>query len=163
MTQITEDTQAENETENTAPDARIELMRLYVKDVSMQIPAGAKAFQLEWQPELNFEINTQAKALAEPHHYEVALRLKCTNTCKDQVAFTVEIIQAGLFKIENLQGQPLQHAMATFCPNLLYPFVREAVGDMVVRAGFPQLNLAAVNFEALYQQTLAEQQGSTIQ
>jgi preprotein translocase subunit SecB len=149
--------------ENKAPDARIELLKLYVKDISMQIPEGAKAFQLEWQPELNFEINTQAKSLAEANHYEVTLRIKCTNTCKGTVAFNIEMVQAGLFKIENLQDQPLQHAMATFCPNLLYPFVREAVGDMVTRAGFPQLNLAAVNFDALYQQSLAEQNSATIQ
>ena len=159
MTDKIENTQTENQT----PDARIELIKLYVKDISMQIPEGAKAFQLEWQPELNFEINTQGKSLAEAHHYEVALHLKCTNTCKGKVAFTVEIVQAGLFKIENLQDQALQHAMATFCPNLLYPFVREAVGDMVTRAGFPQLNLAAVNFEALYQQSQAEKEGTIIQ
>ena len=151
------------ETENTTPDARIELVKLYVKDLSLQIPEGAKAFQLEWQPELNFETNTQSKSLAEPHHYEVSLHLKCTNSCKGTIAFTVDMIQAGLFKIENLQDQPLEHAMATFCPNLLYPFVREAVGDMVTRAGFPQLNLSAVNFEALYQQSIAEKEGATIQ
>ena len=150
-------------TENTPPDARIELLKLYVKDLSLQIPEGAKAFQLEWQPELNFEINTQSKPLAEPHHYEVSLHLKCTNSCKGTVAFTVDMIQSGLFKIENLQDQALEHAMATFCPNLLYPFVRETVGDMVTRAGFPQLNLSAVNFEALYQQSIAEKENATIQ
>ena len=158
-----ETTNENNDEENQAPDARIELLKLYVKDISMQIPEGAKAFQLEWQPELNFEISTQGKSLTEPHHYEVAVSLKCTNTCKGTVAFTVEMIQAGLFKIENLQDQALQHAMATFCPNLLYPFVRETVGDMVSRAGFPQLNLAAVNFEALYQQSLAEKENTIIQ
>ncbi len=152
-----------DQTETPATDARIELLKLYVKDISMQIPEGAKAFQLEWQPELNFEINTQAKALAETNHYEVALRLNCKNTCKGTVAFSIEVVQAGLFKIENLTGQPLEHAMATFCPNLLYPFVREAVGDLVMRAGFPQLNLAAFNFEAMYQQSLAQKEGATIQ
>ena len=148
-----------DQAENTTPDARIELIKLYAKDISLQIPEGAKAFQLEWQPELNFEISTQTKALAEAHHYEVSLHLKCTNTCKGTVAFKVELVQAGLFKIENLKDQALQHAMATFCPNLIYPFVRETVGDLVTRAGFPQLNLAAFNFEAMYQQSLADKLG----
>lgn len=133
-------------------DPRVELLRLYVKDLSLQIPEGAKAFQLEWKPELNFEINTQTKNLTEKDHYEVSVRLKCTNKCNDTVAFVVEVVQAGLFKIENLKDEPLKQAFGVACPTILYPFVREAIGDIVLRAGFPQLNLSAMNFEAMMQQ-----------
>lgn len=144
----------------TGGEPRIELLRLYAKDISLQIPDGAKAFQLEWKPELNFEINTQAKSLNEPNHYEVAIRLKCTNTCSGKVAFNVEVVQAGLFRIENLDENSQKQAFGVVCPNILYPFVREAVGDLVLRAGFPQLNLSAVNFEAMAQ---GATQGQTVQ
>lgn len=129
--------------------ARIDLLRLYVKDLSLQVPQGAKAFQLEWKPELNFVINTQAKALAEPNHYEVNIHLKCTNTCSGTVAFVADVVQAGLFKIENMDEKMLKQAFSVVCPNILYPFVREAIGDLVLCAGFPQLNLSSVNFETI--------------
>src|ERR1700677_868087 len=124
-------------------EPRVELVRMYVKDVSLQIPEGAKAFQLEWKPELNFEISTQAKNLKETNHYEVTIHLKCTNTCSGAVAFVVDLVHAGLFNIENLDEPAKQNALTTICPTILYPFVRETVGDLVLRAGFPQLNLSA--------------------
>lgn len=136
-------------------DPRVELVRLYVKDLSLQIPEGAKAFQLEWKPELNFEINTQSKPLSEKDHYEVSIRLKVTNKCSDKVAFVAEVDQAGLFKIENLDEANLKQAFAVACPTIIYPFVRETIGDLVLRAGFPQLNLSAMNFEAMNQQVAA--------
>jgi preprotein translocase subunit SecB len=137
-------------------EPRIDLVKLYTKDLSLQLPAGTAAFRLEWQPELNFEIRTETKKLKEKDHFEVSIHLKCTNKCKDKIAFVVEVVQAGLFRLEAIQEDLLEHTLATFCPNILYPFVRETVADLVVRAGFPQLNLAAVNFEQLYQQAKAE-------
>jgi preprotein translocase subunit SecB len=136
-------------------EPRVELSKLYVKDISLQIPQGSKAFRLEWQPEINFEVQTTATPLQEADHFEVAVRIKCTNTCKGEVAFVAEVLQAGLFNVTGLEKEVLARTLATFCPNLLYPFVREAVGDLVVRAGFPQLNLSAVNFEQMYEQSLA--------
>ena len=134
----------------------VELIKMYVKDISMQVPQGPAAFQLEWKPELQFEIHTSAKSVKEAHHFEVFVHLKCTNRCAGQVAFTIEVAQAGLFKIDGLDEEALKHTLGTFCPNMLYPFVRETVGDLVMRSGFPQLNLAAVNFEQIYQKSLEE-------
>lgn len=140
----------------TAKEPRIDLVKLYIKDLSLQLPEGSAAFRLEWQPELNFEISTQAKQMKEKDHFEVSVHLKCTNQCKEKTAFIVEVIQAGLFRLEEIKADILEQTLATFCPNILYPFVRETVADLVVRAGFPQLNLAAVNFEQLYQQSKVE-------
>lgn len=141
---------------NTVEEAQVELVKMYAKDISLHLPEGLAAFHLEWKPQLQFEIQTTAKPLKELGHFEVIIHFKCTNTCSEKVAFTVDVIQAGLFKIKGLHEDALKHALATFCPNLLYPFVRETVGDLVTRAGFPQLNLAAVNFEQMYQQSLVE-------
>jgi preprotein translocase subunit SecB len=141
------------ETKNEAPGgAQVQLMKIYVKDASLQIPLGVKAFRLEWTPELNVEINTQSKPLAEQNIHEAALKIKCTVKCKNEVAFIAEVDQAGLFMVNGLDEASLRHALGAFCPNILYPFLREAIGDMVLRAGFPQLNLAPINFDVLYQQ-----------
>ena len=75
---------------NASGEPRVELMRLYVKDLSLQIPEGSRAFQLEWKPELNFEINTQAKGLNE-NNFEVSIRLKCTNTCSGKAVLSAII------------------------------------------------------------------------
>lgn len=144
-------------------NAQVQLMKIYVKDASMQIPLGVKAFRLEWSPELNVEVNTQSKPLAEKDLHEVALKIKCIVKCKNDIAFTTEVDQAGLFMISGLDEPALRHALGAFCPNILYPFLREAIGDMVLRAGFPQLNLAPINFDVLYQQQMAQQQSKIIQ
>jgi preprotein translocase subunit SecB len=137
-------------------NAQVQLMKLYVKDASLQIPEGTKAFRFDWSPELNVEINTQTKPLAEKNLHEVALKVKCTVKCKEGVAFITEVDQAGLFMVSGLDETQLRHALGAFCPNILYPFLREAVGDMVLRSGFPQLNLAPINFDALYQQQIQQ-------
>lgn len=153
---------ADTNTDNTQ-GAQVQLMKIYVKDASLQIPSGVKAFQLEWNPELNVEINTQSKPLAEQNIHEVALKIKCTVKCKNEVAFVTEVDQAGLFMVNGLDESALRHALGAFCPNILYPFLREAIGDMVLRAGFPQLNLAPINFDVLYQQQMAQQSQNPIQ
>ena len=83
-------------TTGTPEGAQVQLMKLYVKDASLQIPEGAKAFRFDWSPELNVEINTQSKPLAEKNLYEVALKVKCTIKCKENIAFITEVDQAGL-------------------------------------------------------------------
>ncbi len=152
-----------NQAETAAEQAQVQLMKIYVKDASLQVPLSIKAFRLEWLPELNVEINTQSRPLAEKNLHEVALKIKCTVKCKDEIAFIAEVDQAGLFMLSGLEPEPLRHALGAFCPNILYPFLREAIGDMVLRAGFPQLNLAPINFDVLYQQQMAQQQSQIIQ
>lgn len=150
-------TSSSDNNQDTSNGVQVQLMKIYVKDASLQIPTGVKAFQLEWIPDLNVEINTQSKPLTEKDLHEVALKIKCTVKCKEQVAFIVEADQAGLFMVSGLDEASLRHALGAFCPNILYPFLREAIGDMVLRAGFPQLNLAPINFDMLFQQQMAQQ------
>lgn len=149
--------------EAETPQAQVQLLKMYVKDTSLEIPEGVKAFRLEWTPELNMEINTQSKALTEANVHEVSIKIKCTVKCSGTVAFITEVEQAGLFMVTGLQDDALKQALGAFCPNILYPFLRETVGDIVTRAGFPQLILAAINFDALYQQQLAQQKPQIIQ
>lgn len=144
------------QTENTEP--QIQIHKIYVKDMSLQIPEGSNTFRAEWKPELNVEIDHQSKALAEADTYEVTLRVKCLVNNQDKLAFEVEVFQAGIFTATDFENDTLEHALGSFCPNMLYPYLREAVSDAVMKAGFPQLSLAPINFDMLYEQQKAQGQ-----
>ena len=143
---------------NQEANPQVQMLKMYLKDASMQIPAGIKIFQAEWNPEVNMEMNTQSKPLSEANTHEVSIKMKCTVKCKEEVAFIVEVDQAGVFVFNGLDESASHHALGAFCPGLLYPFVREAIGDLVLRAGFPQLNLAPINFDMVYQQQVQNNQ-----
>ncbi len=150
---------------NTAPtqtesnEPQFQIHKIYIKDVSFQIPDGAKAFQTEWTPELNIEIHTEAKPLEETNTHEVILSIKCTVNTKDKPAFVTEVQQAGIFEISNVSDEQLRQALGAYCPNVLYPYLRETISDVVTRGGFPQLSLAPINFDMLYEQQMQQQTG----
>ncbi len=145
-------------TTEQATEQQFAIQRIYIKDVSFESPAAPKVFQTaEWKPELHLDINTNSNKVDDDNH-EVVLTLTVTVKSGDTAAFLVEIKQAGIFTLSNFDPQQLHHTLGSFCPSVLYPYAREAVGDMVSRGGFPQLILAPVNFEALYAQQLQEQQ-----
>ncbi len=137
-----------------------QIQKIYIKDMSFEIPHGAKAFQSEWQPELDVDIQTQTNKLENDTH-EVILTVKCTVKCSDQTAFIAEVEQAGVFTVTGLNEEQLGHALGAYAPNILYPYLREAISDMVMKGGFPQLSLAPVNFDMLYEQQKAEVTGTT--
>lgn len=148
--------------EAKANQPQFALQRVYVKDASLETPAGAKAFTQPWQPEINLEMNTRTHALDDKHH-EVVLTLTVTAKNAGDTAFLVEVQQAAIFLIAGIEGAELHHTLGVFCPNLLFPYAREAVDNLVTKASFPPLMLAPVNFEALYAQQMqqrAEQQAS---
>ncbi len=146
---------------DTANEPQIQIHKIYIKDMSLQIPEGSSTFRAEWQPELNVEIDHEAKALAEADTYEVTLRVKCIVNNQQKLAFEVEVFQAGIFGATQFDEAELQHALGSFCPNMLYPYLREAVSDIVMKAGFPQLSLAPINFDMLYEQRQAEAAAET--
>ncbi|MDA7742144.1 protein-export chaperone SecB [Francisellaceae bacterium] len=135
-----------------AEEAQFQIHKIYIKDISFEIPEGAEAFKTEWKPELNIKLNAKHTKLSEKDSYEVILTVNCSVVCDKKESFKSEVQQAGIFTIANLEGEQLDHALKAFCPNILYPYAREAVSDMVAKGGFPQLCLAPVNFDMLYQQ-----------
>ncbi len=132
------------------------IQRIYVKDVSFETPHAPEIFRVEWKPEVNVDLQTRANQLEESIH-EIALHITVTVKVGDKVAFLVEVNQAGIFTLKGLQPDQLSHALGSVCPNILYPYAREAISDIVIRGGFPQLLLAPVNFDALYIQHLEQQ------
>jgi len=124
------------------------IQRLYIKDLSLESPNAPQVFLDTWEPELNLDLETKANVLGEDSH-EVVLTVTVSVKIKDKTAFLVEVKQAGIFTIKGFPEDQIRSMLGSFCPNILYPYAREVVTDAVIKAGFPQLYLTPVNFDAL--------------
>ena len=125
--------------------------KIYVKDLSVEVPNAPAIFLERDAPLMEMQINTQS-AQVDEGIYQSIITLTITAKIKDKTAFVVELQQGGIFRIQNLPPEALEPALAIGCPNILYPYARESVSDAVLKAGFPPLMLQPVNFEALYMQ-----------
>jgi preprotein translocase subunit SecB len=133
------------------------IQRIYTKDVSFETPNAPQIFTAEWKPSINVQLNTSVQDLGE-NHYELVLNVTVTAKQGDKTGFLAEVQQAGIFLIAGLPDEEMGPMLGIFCPNILFPYARETVSDLVNRGSFPQLNLAPVNFEALYAQQMQQQQ-----
>ncbi|MCI3947837.1 protein-export chaperone SecB [Pseudomonas syringae] len=143
--------------ENEENGPQFSLQRIYVRDLSFEAPKSPAIFRQEWTPTVSLDLNTRQKQL-EGDFYEVVLTLSVTVNNGDEVAFIVEVQQAGIFLIKGLDDGAMSHTLGAFCPNILFPYAREAIDNLVVRGSFPALMLAPVNFDALYAQELQRMQ-----
>lgn len=125
--------------------------KIYVKDLSVEVPNAPAIFLEREQPQMEMQINTQSAAV-ENSIYQTILTITISAKIKEKTAFMVELQQAGIFRIENLPPEAMEPALSIGCPNILFPYAREAVSDAVLKAGFPPLMLQPVNFEVLYMQ-----------
>jgi len=139
---------------NTTP--QFEIQRIFIKDISYEAPNTPHTFVEEWKPEVQLNLETKSNRIQDNIH-EVVLSVTATVTSNKKSAFLIEVHQAGIFLISSLPNEQLRQMLGSFCPNILFPYVREAISDIIVRGGFPQLLLAPVNFDALYTQHLQEQ------
>ncbi|EMY0650677.1 TPA: protein-export chaperone SecB [Proteus mirabilis] len=134
-----------------------QIQRIYTKDISFEAPNAPQVFQKEWHPEVKLDLDTSSNTLAE-NVYEVILRVTVTATMEEETAFLCEVQQAGIFTVEGIEGTQLAHCLGAYCPNVLFPYARECITNLVGRGTFPQLNLASVNFDALFMNYLQQQQ-----
>lgn len=148
---------AEEQVNQEQEGAQFAIQRLYIKDISFESPNAPEVFQKEWKPEVKLDLDTKSRKLADDT-YEVVLSLTVTTTVGEETAFLCEVQQAGIFGIGNVPEQQLAHMLGSFCPNILFPYAREAVTSMVTRGTFPQLNLAPVNFDALFASYVQQRQ-----
>jgi preprotein translocase subunit SecB len=136
-------------TEQAQPVFSIE--KLYVKDLSLEVPNAPKVFLERETPQVNVQLRTNGE-LIDDGVYEVTLTVTASAKLpNDKTLFLVEVAQAGIFQIRNIPAGDLEPVMMIGCPNILFPYAREAVSDAVTRAGFQPVILAPVNFEGLYQ------------
>ncbi len=138
--------------------SKFAIQKIYTKDISFETPNSPAIFsETEWTPEMNVQLNSRAAKINDGIH-EVVLTVTVTAKQSDKTAFLVEVQQAGIFQAEGIEGPQFNHLLGSFCPNILFPYAREAISDLVARGGFPQLLLAPVNFDALYNQHMQQQQ-----
>lgn len=152
----TKETATEQASENAEPQFSIE--KIYLKDVSFESPDTPTIFTDDWSPEINMDLNSTGKPV-EGNIFEVELNITVTAKNKDKTAFLVEIKQCGIFSISGMDEANLNGMLGSFCPNILFPYAREAISDLVSKGGFPQLLLAPVNFDALYAQHVQNNRG----
>jgi preprotein translocase subunit SecB len=140
--------------------AQLSIEKIYVKDLSLENPGAPQSFQLAEAPQIEVGLRTRGEQVA-PDVYECVLTLTVTARSGDKTVFLIEAAQAGLFTIRGIAPNQLQPVLAMHCPSVLFPYARETVADATLRAGFPPVHLAPINFEALYQQQLAQAAGET--
>ena len=124
--------------------------KLYVKDLSLEIPNAPQVFLERTAPQVDIQLHHGSKGV-EDGVYETTLTVTVTAKIGDKTMFLVEATQAGIFVARNIPQPDLEPVLAIACPNILFPYVREVVSDVVTRAGFPPVVLSPVNFEAIYQ------------
>ncbi|HEY8118523.1 MAG TPA: protein-export chaperone SecB [Methylophilaceae bacterium] len=130
--------------------------KIYIKDLSLEIPHAPQVFMQREAPKVAVEISHVASMLDEGI-FEVALTVTVTSKIEDKTVFLVEVAQAGIFQVRNIPQENLEPVLSVTCPNILFPYAREAVSDLVTRAGFPPVLLNPINFEALYAQQQQQQ------
>ena len=127
------------------------IVRIYLKDVSFETPNSPEVFRQDFKPDVNLQLNTSVNRL-DGDLFEVVLNVTVTSKQEDKTGFLVEVQQAGIFELKGYDEAQKGSVLGAYCPNTLYPFAREAVSDLVVKGGFPQLLLSPINFDALYTQ-----------
>ncbi|HEX7636133.1 MAG TPA: protein-export chaperone SecB [Noviherbaspirillum sp.] len=137
-----------------------QIQRIYLKDMSLEQPNSPAVFLEQEGPNIEVAVDVGVEALAQTI-FEATVTITVTAKVKDKVAFLVEGKQAGIFEADNIPPEQLDPLLGIGCPNIIYPYLRANIADMITRAGFPPVHLAEINFEAFYQQrlqALAEQQ-----
>ena len=152
---MTEQDSKQAQKDNGPDDAQFLVQKVYVKDISFETPNTPEIFKVEWRPEVEMNMINKATPIGDDH-FDVVLTVTLTVKVGDKVAYLIEINQAGIFMIRNLPADVIDRMLAIVCANILFPFIRETVSDVVTRGGFPQLLLAPVNFDALFEQEQAE-------
>ena len=131
--------------------------KIYVKDVSFESPNSPMIFNENVQPELQLNLNQKVQRLSETA-FEVVLGVTLTCKAGDKTAYVAEVEQAGVFGLIGLEPQAIDVLLGTQCPNILFPYVRSMVSDLIQAGGFPPFYLQPINFEGLYAETLRQRQ-----
>jgi len=145
----------ENQTNNEnaagaqAQAPQFNIQRIFTKDISFESPNAPAVFTKEWKPEIKLDIDTSTNKLDE-NVYEVVLSVTVTAKLGEDTAFLCEVQQAGIFALGEMPDQNKAHTLGSFCPNMLFPYARETIASLVNRGTFPPLNLAPVNFDAIF-------------
>ena len=134
-----------------------QIQRVYMKEASLEQPNSPAILLEQEQPSVDIQLGVEAQQ-ASDGLYEVAVSATVTTKIKDRTVFLAEVKQAGIFEIRNIPADQMQPIMGIACPQIVYPYLRANVADLITRAGFPPVQLAEINFQAMYEQQQAQQQ-----
>lgn len=134
------------------------IQRIYVKDVSFESPGTPAVFKEEWSPKMNVQLQNGARQIGEGADYEVEVTVTVTATMNDKTVYLAEVKQAALFTIDGMSDEEREQLLGAYCPNIIFPYIREAIGSLVQRGGFPPFNLQPLNFDALFAQAKAQRE-----
>ena len=137
--------------EAQAQPATFQIEKIYVKDLSLEIPNSPQVFMQQAQPQLEVQIDTAAAQFADGY-YETTVSATVTAKAGDKTLFLAEAVQAGIFQVRNVPEADLKPLLGIACPTILFPYLRVTISELVTRGGFPPVLLAPVSFEALYVQ-----------
>ena len=137
--------------------ASFQIEKIYVKDLSLELPNAPQAFMQQAQPQLEVQIETSANQFADAY-YEATVSATVTAKIGEKTLFLAEAVQAGIFQMRNVPADDLKPLLGIACPTILFPYLRETISDLVTRGGFPPVLLAPVSFEALYVQRMQQSQ-----
>ena len=131
--------------------------KIYLKDFSFEAPNTPAIFKGKWEPQVNVQLGSKAESVADDT-FEVVLTVTVTANLGDKTAYLAEVHQAGIFGIKGFEAGALDAMLGSYCPNILFPYAREAISDIVSKGGFPQMILAPVNFDAIYAHQLQQRE-----
>ena len=146
-----------NQNVGPAGGSQMSIDKIYVKDLSLENPGSPQSFRMEVAPQVEVGLRTRSEAL-ENGLFESVLTMTVTARVGDKTVFLVEAAQAGIFAITSPSEAELGTVLATHCPTVLFPYVRELIADAITRMGYPAIHLAPINFEALYARQMAAPQ-----
>lgn len=139
---------------------QISLIRIYCKDASLEVPLAPKIFNRDWKPEVSVQVNTNVDQLEDGAHH-VVLILTVTAKTGSDTAYLAEAHQAGVFNLSGFTDpSEIGAVLGAYCPNILFPFAREAIASLIQRSGFPPLLLQPINFDLLYAQHVERSKGA---
>jgi len=133
------------------PQPSFQIEKIYVKDLSLELPNAPQIFLQSENPQLEIQVRNEGQKFADAL-YEVVVTVTVTARVGEKTLFLAEAAQAGIFSLRDIPEADIAPLLGIACPNILYPYVRESISDMVTRAGFPPVLLAPVQFETLYAQ-----------
>jgi len=139
----------ENTNGSAEAGAQLSLQKVYIKDVSFEVPGAPQIFQEQGQPQIQLNLSQQIGALTE-NVYEVVLTVTVTCKLAEKTAYLAEVQQAGVFGMSGFDNQNRDAVLATYCPNVLFPYARQIVSDLIQNGGFPPFLMQPINFEALF-------------
>ncbi|MCV2503980.1 MAG: protein-export chaperone SecB, partial [Neisseriaceae bacterium] len=148
---MSNETQDNNQTSNSQEESIFNIEKLFVKNISLESPRSPKIFFENIQPEIDVKFNINSQQVDEPF-YENVITATVTAKVDNSVVFLCEVSQSGIFRLENIDAQSTDVLLNVTCPSILFPYLREVVSETIIRAGFPPIYLAPINFDAMYQQ-----------